>query len=76
MWDYILLTLLTAVLNYVLMPKPKSEKPERGQPELPFTEEGTEIPVVFGCIEVRPFIGWYGHFRTKNIYESPDSKGK
>lgn len=73
---YILLTLLTAAVNYALMPKPEERKlapPE--SPDLPYTDEGVEIPVVFGTVELRPFIGWYGGVRTTKIYEKTSKKG-
>lgn len=46
---YIALTLVA----YALTPKPRAQKPQPGQAEIPKAQEGGPIPVVFGrcCIK-------------------------
>jgi len=69
MWNYIILTVVTALANYVLAPRIKNEPPpEPEAPDVPFHEEGKEIPVIFGTVEVSPFIGWYDGFNVRKIF--------
>lgn len=56
-------------LSYIIMPKPKQEKPEVQDLEEPKAEAGQPIPVVFGTKTVSGLnILWYGE-KTTRKYE-------
>ena len=69
MWAFIIGFALALVVTYALAPKPESKPPAGlGDIEAPTAEEGREIPVLFGCRELRgPNVVWYGHLKTKAI---------
>lgn len=68
MWNYFVIWLVTSLISYVLAPKPATEKPKGlSDIKIPTVEEGTEIPVIFGTVEVSPFVAWYGDLRTEEI---------
>ncbi len=64
------ITVALAVLNYLLMPKPKAPKPEEVKDlEDPTSEAGRPIPVVFGTITVKGLnCLWYGD-KGKRTYK-------
>lgn len=66
----ILLGLALNIVAYLIMPKPKKEKPpavETADMENPTAESGKPIPVVFGTVTMKNLnILWYG---DKNKYE-------
>lgn len=69
MWAFIIGFALALVVTYALAPKPESQPPAGLEDiEAPTAEEGKEIPVLFGCRELRgPNVTWYGHLKTKAI---------
>ena len=73
-WNIVAAIVLN-LIAYALMPKPQTQKPKALEDvRVPSIEEGKEIPVIFGTMEVAPFIGWYGGFRSEAIKESQDKK--
>lgn len=68
MWNYFILWIVTSLISYVLAPKPQTQKPKGiDDIKIPSVEEGKEIPVIFGTVEVAPFVAWYGDLKTKEI---------
>lgn len=56
-------------LAYIIMPKPKAEKPEAQDLQEPKADAGKPIPVVFGTKTVKGLgVLWYGE-KTTNKYE-------
>ena len=55
--------------TYALAPKAQSTPPPgMDQIKVPTAEEGREIPVLFGCREIKsPNVVWYGDMRTNAI---------
>lgn len=75
-WQFLAGILLAVVLTYALRPKPYSTPPA-GLDELqvPTAEEGSEIPVLFGCRDIRGAnVVWYGDLKTKRIKSSGGKK--
>jgi hypothetical protein len=67
-WNYVILWVVTSLVSYLLTPKPQAEDPSSLQDvKIPSVDEGKAIPVVFGRMEISPFVGWYGDFSTKEI---------
>ena len=64
LWN-IIIGLAFMILGYVLMPKPKREKPDEvTEMEGPVAEAGMAIPKVFGDMHVkRPNYLWWGDKR-------------
>lgn len=53
-WVWLLVGLVLNIVAYLLMPRPKAEKPPAVQDiEGPTSEAGRPIPVVFGTITVK-----------------------
>jgi len=74
-WNYIILWAVTSLISYLLAPKPQTEPPAGlDEVKIPSVEEGKEIPVIFGCIEIAPFVVWYGDFSTKAIEADASKK--
>lgn len=68
MWGYFVTWIITSVISFVLTPKPQQQDPAGLEDiKIPTVEEGTEIPVIFGTVEVAPFVAWYGDLRTEEI---------
>jgi hypothetical protein len=67
MWIFLIFAAL--VLSFALAPKPQSlPRPELDDLQAPTAEEGREIPVLFGCRDIRgPNVVWYGDLRTVAI---------
>lgn len=63
----LLVSLILSVVAYVIAPKPKKDAPEELKDlEVPTSESGRPIPVVFGDITVKsPNILWFGEKRTE-----------
>lgn len=59
---YILIMIAIQVVAYLLMPKPKTPKPEAAkQLEDPVAEAGMPIPVAFGSITIKGLnVLWFG----------------
>jgi hypothetical protein len=58
----LLVGLVLNVVSYLLLPKPKQNKPESARNmDDPTAEAGREIPVVFGTMTVQSLnVLWYG----------------
>lgn len=58
----LLISIAINVIAYLIMPKPKTPKPEAARDiEAPTAEAGRPIPVVFGTIKVKGVnVLWYG----------------
>ena len=71
-WYYIAVVVITAVISYVLQPKPPSAKPPSlSDFDFPTAEEGRPIPVVFGRVQVTgPNVVWYGDISYKSVKTS------
>lgn len=70
----LLLAVVATYVAYLLTPKPKGPEPSTLQDfDIPKAEEGTEIPKVFGTVEIKsPSVVWYGDLRLIAI----KAKGK
>lgn len=77
MWVQVILWVVSAVLSYLLAPKPQNAKPAGlGDVNAPTAEEGREIPVLFGTRDFSgPNVVWYGDLRTTPIKSSGGKKG-
>lgn len=62
----IVVFVIALVLAISAMPKPQTQKPPGyGDVQLPTTEEGRELPVLFGTRDLwGPIVAWWGDFRT------------
>lgn len=68
---------LALAASYAFAPKPPpGPKPAQlADIEAPTAEEGREIPVLFGCRDIRgPNVVWYGDLYTKAIKSSSGGK--
>src|SRR3954471_22441643 len=67
-WN-IIIAVASYFLNLVLAPKPQNAKPASlADFDIPTAEEGIEIPVVFGTVNIRnPNVMWYGDLDTDAI---------
>lgn len=63
----LLISLAIQIVAYIIMPKPKTAKPEAAKDlESPSAEAGRPIPVVFGTVLVKgPNVLWYGDKSTR-----------
>lgn len=61
----LLLAIVFQVVAYLLMPKPKTQKPEAAKDmETPTADAGRPIPVVFGAVTVKGLnVLWFGDKR-------------
>ena len=68
----LLLTILFAVISYVLAPRPKKEKPpEVKDIDDPTADAGRPQPVMFGCKTVTGInVLWFGD-KSKQTFEVP-----
>lgn len=69
MWMFLAGFAIALILTFALAPKPQS-RPPAGIEDIdgPIAEEGAEIPVLFGCRDLRGAnIVWYGDLKTKRI---------
>lgn len=66
MWTQIIVWAITSVISYLLTPKPKAPAP--GTFDVPTTEEGASIGVLYGSAWIEsPVIAWWGDTRTVAI---------
>lgn len=71
MWVQLILFVVSAIISYVLQPKPQNAQP--GKVNLPTVEEGRKIGILFGSRWIKgPHVFWWGDVRTTPI----KSKGK
>lgn len=67
-WNYVVIWVITTLISYIFAPKPQTEPPASVEDvEIPSVDEGQDIPVVFGCVEISPFVAWYGDFSSAPI---------
>jgi hypothetical protein len=71
-WN-IIIGIASFFLNLVLAPKPQNAKPASlADFNIPVAEEGVEIPVVFGTVNIRnPNCVWYGDLGIQAIKGAP-----
>jgi hypothetical protein len=76
MWAFIAGLALALIAVYVLAPKPQTQPPAGLEDiQAPTAEEGKEIPVLFGCRDIRgPNVVWYGDLRTIAIKQKGGKK--
>lgn len=76
MWVQLAIALATAVLSYLLSPKPPQPKnAQRGTLDVPHPPVGEPIPVVFGTVWNRqPGVIYYGNPKTKAIMSEGGGK--
>jgi hypothetical protein len=76
MWVQVVLFIVSAVLSYLLAPKPPQPKPASlSDFDIPTADEGRPIPVVFGTVTVTgPNVVWYGDLRVTPIQKSGGKK--
>lgn len=76
-WNFVIAWIVSAVISYALRPKPP-EGPRAatlGDIDAPTAEEGREIPVVFGTVEIEGAnIVWYGDFASKAVKKKGGKK--
>lgn len=72
-WIIIAIVVIMAILMVALMPKPKFSVETKF--DVPTTEQGTPIGVLFGTRRLNQIsIAWWGHLQI--ILEEIDSSGK
>lgn len=66
-WITLLIALALNVVAYLIMPKPKTSKPEAAKDmDNPTADAGRPVPVVFGTITVKGLnVLWYGEKSTR-----------
>ncbi len=78
MWSYLIQFIVTAVLSYVLAPKPKVQNatPASLQDfDVPTADDGRPVPVVFGTVVIRgPNVVWYGDLYAEPIVKKGGKK--
>lgn len=69
MWVQLVIMIISAVVSYMMAPKPDQPKPAAiGDFTVPTAEESRVIPVVFGRVKVTgPNVVWYGDLLTVAI---------
>lgn len=73
MFWQIVLWVVTTVISYLLKPKPKAPAP--GEFDVPTTEEGASIGVLYGSGWIEsPIVAWWGDVRTTAIQSSGGKK--
>lgn len=76
-WLILLVALALNVVAYLIMPKPKTSKPEAAKDmDAPTADAGRPVPVVFGTITVKGLnVLWYGDKSTR-AYTIKEGGGK
>jgi len=66
MWVQLVIMVISAVVSYMMAPKPDQPKPAAiGDFTVPTAEENRSIPVIFGRVKVTgPNVVWYGDLFT------------
>ena len=55
-WEYLVVLLISVIISVALAPKPTQPKPASlADFDIPVAEEGKEIPVVFGTVDIKGF---------------------
>lgn len=66
MWVQLILFVVSAVISYLLQPKPPKQSP--GRVNIPTAEEGRKIGVLFGGRWIKgAHVFWWGDVRTTPI---------
>jgi hypothetical protein len=75
-WPLIAVFIAALVIAYAIAPKPQSTPPPGiNEINLPTTDEGREIPVIFGTVDMKgPNIVWYGDLRLIPIKKKGGKK--
>jgi hypothetical protein len=68
-WPFLLGLGLALITTYAIRPKTQTRPPAGlNEIDVPTAEEGREMPVLFGCRELRgPNVVWYGDLNTVPI---------
>jgi len=76
MWQFVAAVVVSLVATFALRPKPQTRPPDGiNELEVPIAEEGTEIPVLFGCKRIKgPNVVWYGELDTEAIKSKSGKK--
>lgn len=72
----LLISVVFSFIAFLLTPKPKPpDKSKLEDFDIPKSEEGSEIPKIFGTVTVRnPQVVWYGDLRLVAIKEKGGKK--
>jgi hypothetical protein len=75
-WEYLVVLIIAALVSYALRPKPTAPKPASlADFDIPVAEEGKEIPVVFGTVDIKDSnVLWYGDLQVEPILKSGGKK--
>ena len=66
MWTQLIVWAISAIVSYLLTPKPPNAQP--GRIEIPTVDEGRKIGVLFGTRWMKgPHMFWWGDIRTTPI---------
>jgi len=76
MWVQLAIFIISAVISYLLAPKPPQPKPASlSDFDAPTADEGRPIPVVFGTVTVTGAnVVWYGDLRVTPIQKGGGKK--
>jgi len=76
MWWNLIIGVLFTVIAWLLRPKPEIPEPNTLEDfNIPVTEEGAEIPKVYGTAWLRASqVAWYGDFYVQPIREDVGKK--
>ena len=70
-WDLIIYAIISAVIAYVMRPKPEIPNPDPASIDefsAPIVNASITIPVFFGEVEFSgPNVAWYGDLKVKEI---------
>jgi len=66
MWVQLILFVVSAVISYLLTPKPPKVQP--GKIDIPTVQEGRKLGVLFGYRWIKgPHVYWWGDIKTTPI---------
>ena len=64
----LIVSVVMSLVASALAPKPKVQRPDAGQLEIPKIKSGSPVPVVFGTVRIKsPFLIWYGDASVTSI---------
>jgi hypothetical protein len=74
---FLILAAGAMVASMLFMPKRRAEPPKTNSLEIPTTEAGVPIKVIFGRRRITdPHVVWYGDVRVKKVKVNQGSKKK